>query len=203
MYTVWVKIEGLDRRRRNTGYMHVIIGFFLLMKSFDLANLFVEKATLRLLPFIIVGCLSLFYGFFRGRIDAAAKYNGPLRGLQFVTFVLFGSVMMKTGRTFDYALLFVWAFVTLLMIFSERKLFAPTILKFTEEGIGIPGAYKEHWIEWAMLEDVTVRQDFITLFHRDKKYLQYQVMQDLSELEVVKMNAFCRERIGQVEKLKG
>ena len=50
-------------------------------------------------------------------------------------------------------------------------------------------------MEWQVLEEVTVRHDFITLFHQGKKYLQYQVMQDLSELEVVKMNAFCKEQI--------
>ncbi len=201
MYTVAVKIEGMDRRRRTTGYMHIVVGFFLLMKAFDLANLLLEKVTTKLLPFILVACLSLFYGFFRSRVDAVAKYNGPLRGLQFVTFVLFGVVMMQTGRRFDYILLFVWALVVFLLIFSEKKLFADTTLRITDAGIRVPGTYNEHLVEWAALEDVTVRHDFITLFHRNKKYLQYQVMQNLSELEVVKMNAFCRERIEHVDKL--
>lgn len=195
MYTVAVKIEGLDRRRRTTGYMHIIVGFFLLLKTFDLNNLLLEKATAKLLPFLSVAGLSLFYGFFRSRVDTTAKYNGPLRGLQFVTFVLFGMVMMQAGKRFDSVVLFVWALVVFLLIFSEKKLFTDTSLKITEAGIRISGTYKEHLVEWAALEDVTVRHDFITLFHRNKKYLQYQVMQNLSELEVVKMNAFCRERI--------
>jgi len=42
-----------------------------------------------------------------------------------------------------------------------------------------------------------VREDFITIFHIREKYLQYQVMQDLSTLEVAKMNAFCRDKIEQ------
>lgn len=195
MYTVAVKIEGLDRRRRTTGYIHIIIGFFLLLKTVDFGNYLVEKATAKVVPFLLVAGLSLFYGFRRPRVDAAAKYNGALRVLQFVTFSLFGAAMLQTGRRFDCVLLFVWAAVTFLMIFSERKLFAPTALKLTGEGIRIPGTYKEHLVDWRTLEEVTVRHDFITLFHRNKKYLQYQVMQDLSEPEVVKMNAFCREKI--------
>lgn len=201
MYSVAVKIEGMDRRRRTTGYMHIIIGFFLLIKTVDLNNLFLEKNTTRLLPFLLVAGLSLFYGFFRARIDAAAKYNGPLRVLQFVTFGLFGVVMMQTGKRFDYVVLFIWALVIFLLLFSEKRLFAKTILKITANGIHIPGTYKEHLVRWNALESTTIRHDFITLFHRNKKYLQYQVMQDLSELEIVKMNAFCREKIEQVERL--
>ena len=45
------------------------------------------------------------------------------------------------------------------------------------------------------LVEVLVREDFITLFHAGKKYLQYQVLQDLSTLELAKMNAFCRENV--------
>ena len=203
MYTVTVKIEGMDRRRRTAGYMHVIVGFFLLLKTFDFNNRLMEKSTTQVLPFVLVAGLSLFYGFFRGRFDAAAKYNAPLRVLQFVTFVLFGAVMMKTGNRFDYTVLFVWALVVFLLIFSEKILFAETTFTITEDGIRIPGTYKEHLVDWKALESVTVRHDFITLFHRNKKYLQYQVMQDLSELEVVKMNAFCGEKIEQFDKLKG
>ena len=77
----------------------------------------------------------------------------------------------------------------------KNIVFQETLLSFTKEGIRVPGTYKEHLVEWNLLETVTVRHDFITLFHRGKKYLQYQVMQDLSELEVVKMNAFCKEHI--------
>jgi hypothetical protein len=46
---------------------------------------------------------------------------------------------------------------------------------------------------------VIIREDFLTLFHVKKKYLQYQVMQDLSTLEVAKINAFCREQIEKAE----
>lgn len=195
MYTVAVKIEGMDRRRRTAGLMHAVVGFFLLIKSVDLYHYTVENIPLKLLPFLAVAGISLFYAFFRTRVDAAAKYNVPLRVLQFMTFVLFAVVMTKTGRQFDYLVLLIWAVVIFLLIFSEKKLFAETALTFTDDGVRVPGSYKEHLVQWEVLESVTVRHDFITLFHRGKKYLQYQVMQDLSELEVVKLNAFCKERL--------
>jgi hypothetical protein len=85
--------------------------------------------------------------------------------------------------------------LTLILFFSEKRVFKDTLIKLTEKGVYIPGTYREYLVDWQTLEDVVVRHDFVTLFHRGKKYLQYQVLQDLSELELVKMNAFCKEQI--------
>ena len=195
MYTVAVKIEGMDKRRRSTGLIHVIMGFYLLIKTLDLYKYLEEKAITPILLFAIVAVVSLVYGFFRRRLDITAKHNAGLRLLQTIAFLSFGALMYRVGNTIDYAGLFIWAFLAFVLFFSEKRVFQETVLTFTSEGIKVPGSYKEHLVEWKILESVTVRHDFITLFHQGKKYLQYQVMQDLSELEVVKMNAFCKEQI--------
>ena len=195
MYTVAVKIEGMEKRRRTTGLIHIIIGFFLLLKSFDLYKLSDENTNLALVLFLSLAIVSLAYGFFRRRLDITAKHNAGLRLLQTVAFFSFGVLMYRHGKTIDYLSLFLWAFLTLILFFSEKKVFKETVITFSPQGITVPGTYKEHLVEWQVLEEITVRHDFITLFHQGKKYLQYQVMQDLSELEVVKMNAFCKEQI--------
>jgi hypothetical protein len=195
MYTVAVKIEGMDRRRRSTGLVHAILGFFLLIKSFDLYNILESRSLVPVLPFLAVGAVSLFYAFFRNRIDGAVRHNAALRLLQTVTFFSFGFLMYRIGKSIDYISLFVWGCLTLILFFSEKRVFKDTLLTFSENGILIPGSYRDYLVEWTTLESVVVRHDFITLFHRGKKYLQYQVLQDLSELELVKMNAFCKEQI--------
>jgi hypothetical protein len=195
MYTVAVKIEGMEKRRRSAGLVHIIIGFFIFIRCVDLFKYTDEKNILPVLPFAFVATLSLFYGAFRKRFDAPAKHNQVLRFLQTVTFLTFGVLMYRLGKQIDYISLFLWAVLTLILFFSERKVFQETALHISDEGIHIPGTYRDHLVKWDVLETVTVRHDFITLFHKGKKYLQYQVMQDLSELEVVKMNAFCKEKI--------
>lgn len=195
MFTVVVKIEGMDRRRRSTSLVHAILGFYLLIKSFDLLNYLQNRSIVPTLPFLLVGALSLFYAFFRNRVDITAKHNAGLRLVQSVTFFSFGFLMMRLGQSIDYISLFIWGFLTLILFFSERRVFKETFISLTEKGISIPGTYRDYLVEWSVLEDVIVRNDFITLFHRGKKYLQYQVLQDLSELELVKMNAFCREQL--------
>lgn len=198
MYTVAVKIEGLEKRRRSTGLIHVIMGFFLLIKSLDLYKYLDEKSITPVLPFVVVAIVSLVYGFFRKRLDLLAKHNAGLRLLQVVAFASFAVLMYRIGRDIDVIGLSIWAFLALVLFFSEKRVFQETALTFTKEGIRIPGSYKDHLVDWKVLESVTIRHDFITLFHQGKKYLQYQVMQDLSELEVVKMNAFCKEQLESV-----
>jgi hypothetical protein len=195
MFTVAVKIEGIDRRRRSTSLVHAIVGFMLLLKSFDLFHYLESRSILPTLPFLLVGAVSLFYAFFRTRLDASARHNAAVRLLQTITFFSFGFLMFRIGRSIDYISLFIWGLLTLLLFFSEKRVFKETVISFSEKGILIPGSYRDYLVEWKTLEDVVVRHDFITLFHRGKKYLQYQVVQDLSELELVKMNAFCREQI--------
>jgi len=195
MYTIAVKIEGMDRRRRSTSLVHAILGFFLLMKSVDLYHYIQSRSIVPAIPFIAVGVVSLVYAFFRTRIDITAKHNAGLRLFQTVAFFSFGFVMLRLGKSIDYISLFVWGFLTLILFFSEKRIFNETVLTFSENGVLIPGTYRDHLVAWSSLESVVARHDFITLFHRGKKYLQYQVLQDLSELELVKVNAFCKEQI--------
>jgi hypothetical protein len=195
MYTIGVKIEGVEKSRRSMALVHIIVGFFLLIKCFELYNYLNEQSFTPILPFAFVATVSLVYGFFRNRFDPLAKQNSALRFLQTVTFLIFGVLMYRVGKNIDYIGLFLWAFLTLILFLTEKKAFQETNILLTEEGIKIPGSYRDHLVQWTLLESVTVRHDFITLFHKGKKYLQYQVMQDLSELEVVKMNAFCKEKI--------
>jgi hypothetical protein len=199
MYSVTVRIEEIERRRRSAGLLHVVAGFFLIAKGADYYRFLHYESFLPALPVFIVAFISLAYGFFRRKIDLLAKYNFWMRLLQVITFTLLGTALLKLGRTIDYAGVFVFAFMCLVLLFTERKVFQQTTIYFKEEGVTIPGFYKDHLVKWQDLNEVVVREDFLTLFHIKNKYLQYQVVQDLSTLEVAKLNAFCREQIENVE----
>ena len=205
MYSVTVKIEEIERRRRSAGLMHVVAGFFLILnckKYYELGN---YEKFLSLLPFLAVAVISLFYGLFRRKIDLLAKYNNWLRLVQAATFIVLGAAILRSGRAIDYIGPFAFAFLCLVLLFTERRVFQQTTIFFDEDGVKIPGYYKDYLVKWQELNEVVVREDFLTLFHVKNKYLQYQVLQDLSTLEVAKLNAFCKEQIekahNQVDKL--
>jgi hypothetical protein len=153
---------------------------------------------------LLVASISLFYGFFRRRMDLSAHYNYWLRLVQVVGFTILGFLVIGTGRPTDYIGVFVFALLCIVLMFSERRIFQETTIFFTEEGIKIPGYYRDHLVKWEELSEVIVREDFLTIFNTNEKYLQYQVMQDLSTLEVAKMNAFCKEKVdGERQKVEG
>jgi hypothetical protein len=186
MLSITVKIEGVERRKKSASLLHIVAGCFLIAKGADYYRYLGYEDFLPVAPFFTVALMSVIYGLFRRRIDPEAQMNYWLRLLQVVTFTILGALMVVAGRQIDYISLFLWSAVTLMLLLSEKKLFS---------GVLIPGIYRSHVVPWSELSNVIVRQDFVTIFHRDEKYLQYQVMQSLTDLELVKMNGFCRERI--------
>jgi hypothetical protein len=82
-----------------------------------------------------------------------------------------------------------------MLMFSEKRIFQETTIFLDGSGIKIPGYYVDHIVKWENISEVVIREDFVTIFHIKEKYLQFQVLQDLSTLEVAKMNAFCKEKL--------
>jgi hypothetical protein len=204
MYSVAVKIEGIESRRRSAGVLHVVIGFFMIFNASNYYRYTNYKNILPIAFILLAASISMFYGFFRRKMDLSAHYNYWLRLVQVVSFTVLGFLVLATGRTSDYVGVFVFALLSIVLMFSERRIFNETIIYFNEEGIKIPGYYTDHLVKWEEISEVVVREDFLTIFHVNKKYLQFQVMQDLSILEVAKMNAFCKEKVeGERQKVKG
>lgn len=195
MYSVVVKIEGLESRRRSAGILHVVIGFFLIFNSANYYRFNNYKNVLPVALILLVASVSLFYGLFRRRMDLSAKYNYWLRLVQLISFTVLGFLTLKTGRANDYVGVFVFAALSIVLLFSEKRIFKQTSVYFTDNGIQIPGYYRDHLVRWDEISEAIVREDFLTIFNVNQKYLQFQVLQDLSTLEVAKMNAFCKEKV--------
>ncbi|HEX2532192.1 MAG TPA: hypothetical protein VHK69_00575 [Chitinophagaceae bacterium] len=197
--TLAIKIDGTERRRRNVQLMHIIGGFLLLIKASEYYRLLEYRDFIRVLPFLAIGAVSLAYGFFRRRIDPDGSRNASLRLAQAVSFALLGFLAMPGGRSIEFIGSFVWSGMALVLLYTERRAFRETELLLKEEGIWVPGYYRDYHLTWSTLSDAVVRTDFVTLFHKENKYLQFTIDQQLSEPEAVAINEFIRQ---QLEKAK-
>lgn len=195
MYTIAVKIDGIESRRRSAGLLHVLIGFFMIFHASNYYRITHYDNFWPVAFILLVASFSLFYGLFRRKVDLSAQLNYWLRLVQLISFTTLGILMIQTGRSVDYLGIFVFALLSIILLFSERRIFQETAIYLNEKGIAVPGYYRDHLVKWEDLAEVVIREDFITIFHVKQKYLQFQVMQDLSTLEVAKMNAFCREKV--------
>jgi hypothetical protein len=188
-------MEGMVSRRRSAGLLHIVLGLFLIVKAADFYKITGYRDFLPVAPVLLVGSFSLFYGLFRKKVDFSYEYNYWLRLLQVITFTLLGVMLVRQALPVDYFGAFVFAFLSLVLLVSEKRIAQDTVILMDDEGLLIPGYYRDHRLSWEEVQEVVVREDFITIFDARQKYFQFQVQQDLSTLEVAKMNAFCREKI--------
>jgi hypothetical protein len=169
MYSIAVKIDGIESRRRSAGVLHIVIGFFMIMNASNYYR-FTNYTKFGLTAiFLIIASFSLFYGFFRKKVDYPARYNYLLRLIQAAGFTTLGFLMLKNGRSIDYIGEFVFALLSIMLMFSEKRIFQETTIFLDGSGIKIPGYYVDHIVKWENISEVVIREDFVTIFHIKEK----------------------------------
>ena len=86
------------------------------------------------------------------------------------------------------------------MLFTERKIFHDAQIILKKEGIFVPGYFNSHHFSWSMIKDVVIRNDYITIFRTNEKYLQFELVTDVDALAIEEMNGFCREQVNNIDK---
>lgn len=195
MHKLPVKLEGIERRKRTTGLLHIAAGFFLLLKSLDYFGMQPVKSLTSLLPFFGAAVVSLLYGVLKKFYDPAARFNAWVRLLQVAVFAILAIEFVPSGETVSVVLLFAWSIGCLLLMFTERKVFHDAEMLFNRDGIFIPGYFTNRRLFWANLTDVVVRPDFITIFKKDETFLQYEVLKKLDGAVLDEIALYCKNQI--------
>lgn len=195
MHKIGVKIEGIERRKRSTGLLHVVAGFFLVANAGTYNQLHNYEQFMVTAPVYIVALISLIYGFMRKRIDPQARYNHWLRLVQFLIFAVLGILMINLEKTLSATGLFLWAGIVLLLLFTERKVFEDTALQLKEDGIHVPGSIRDHLVPWAIIEELVLRQDYVTILRKDKKYVQLELLSPVSAPEAEQILQYSQQQI--------
>ena len=130
-------------------------------------------------------------------MDPHAEFNHWMRMLQFLVFSILGILMLKSKIEFRNMSLLIWAVVCILLLFTERKIFHDAYLSLGKSNITIPGYFSNKVIPWSVIENVIVRQDYVTIYYPQNRYLQYEVMSQLNDLEIKNINQFCQRHLGE------
>ncbi len=199
MYKIRVKLEGIERRKRSTGLLHIVAGFFLIANAGDYYLHTNYSSFLTVIPIYIVAAISLLYGFLRKRIDPLAKYNHWVRMVQFLTFAVLAISMIGMVSGIKLFTIVLWAIVILFLMFTERKIFHDTDLQIKKEGIYVPGYFRSHLMPWHHVEDFVLRADYLTITRTNKKYVQLELLKDLELSEIEKINSFSQDQIKERE----
>ena len=197
MYRIPIKIEGIERRKRSTGVLHVIAGLLLITSSSTYFKFLGYQNFLSVLPMYILAVASLVYGLMRKKIDPKAKYNHLMRVLQFLVFAVLGIFMLKAKIELRSFTLLLWAFICILLLFTERKVFHDAFLALEKKSVSIPGYFSNRILPWEVIENLVVRQDYVTIYLPQNKYIQHEVLVELSEREIEDMNIFCQQQLNE------
>lgn len=195
MYSIPIRIEGIEKRKRGTGLLHVAAAFFLIANAGAYYKQLEYQNFLPVLPVYIVALISLVYGLFRKKIDPPAQYNHWVRMLQFLMFSVLAVFMLKTKMDIRTFTLFLWAVICIPLLFTERKVFHDASLSFSNNNITIPGYFSNKVLPWSVIDNVVIRTDFVTIYYPNNKYVQYEVLDRINQTEIEKIDRFCQQQL--------
>lgn len=195
MYNVPVRLDGIERRKRSTGLLHVVAGFFLIASTGIYFGQNPEVQLVWVVPVYLVAGVSLLYGFMRKKIDPGARFNHWVRVLQFLTFALLAMTLLKDASPARVASLAIWAIVVVFLMFTERKIFHDTDLLVKTDGVTVPGYLRNHLLPWSEIESFILRNDYLTITRKNQKYVQLELMEDIAPEDIRQINAFCDRQL--------
>lgn len=197
MHRIAIKIEGIEKRKRSTGLLHIVAGLFLLANAVEYFERLQYKNFFTTLPFFLVSVISLVYGLFRNKIDPKARFNHWVRMVQFLMFSILGVLMLQSKMDFRNSMLLLWAVICILLLFTERKIFHDVFLLFGKNTVTIPGYFSNKVIPWSAIENIIVRPDYVTLYYPQNRYIQYEILTEINEAEIKNINLFCQQQLEQ------
>lgn len=196
MFSIPVKIERAERKKRSAGILHILAGLFLFVNSVQYAKILNYNSIWVISPNLLLAVFFVIYGFKRQKMDPAARYNATFRGLEAGGFLLTGLLFLQLPDYPRAAVLFLWAIISLLLLYTERQLFAGAFLRFTPNEVSLPGTLQNKSFTWQQVTEVAVRPDFITFYFPGNRYLQFEVLHKLEPSTLQGLQDFCRVHQG-------
>ena len=197
MHRIAIKIDGIERRKRSTGLFHIVAGLFLIANSAEYYKESGYQNFFTVLPIFMVAAASLIYGLFRNKLDPKANFNHWVRVSQFLMFSILCVLMLQSKMGFRNFSLLLWAAICIMLLFTERKIFHDAFLLFEKNNVTIPGYFSNKVMPWSVIENIIVRHDFITIYYPNNRYMQYEMLSEVNDSEIKKINLFCQQQIEQ------
>jgi hypothetical protein len=197
MHSLAIKLEGLEKRKRNAPALHMAAALVLFAKTLDYTHEFDFQNWVSFIPFFLLAFASLLYGLKMKAKDTEGKYNHWLRLAQLGAFALLGFLFLNIPGVIDEIITFVYAGISLFLYIVEKRVFKDLYLHIRKEGIDLPGDYANKLLEWPQVKDVVARPDYITIFKDKNSYLQLELLHNEGADKLENINHFCRQQIQQ------
>ena len=193
-YHIPIFFEPFEKQKKAARLLHLLAGFLMIANAWgDYHN-----STPHLF-FIVVqvaaAIMIIAYAFAGKRMVLNQGWSNGMFRLVGAAVLLFASWHFFRENDMLRALLQFFGGAGLLLLFyTERKIYQPCQVKIDEEGVHTPNNLKERLIEWKNIDNMLIKNDFVSINTTQNQFIQYETAAVLGELQMDEMNAFCRER---------
>jgi hypothetical protein len=193
-YRIPIFFEPFEKQKKAARLLHLLAGFLMI------ANAWGEfKTPTPGLFFVVIqiaaALLIILYAFAGKKwIADQSKSNGFFRLLGAAVLFYAAWHFLQLNESMRALLQFFAGGGLLFLFFTERKIFSPCHVTIDDKGVHTPDNLKQRLIEWKNIDNMIVKNDFVSINTIQNQFIQYETGAVLSELQMDEMNAFCRER---------
>ena len=196
-YKVPIFFEPFEKQKKAARLLHLLAGFLMMANAWG----DYKQPTPDLL-FVVVqvagAILSVLFALAGKRLFSnSAAMNGIFRLAEAAVLFYAGWYSFGMNLSFMGTLQIIGGLGLLLLFFTERKIFSASYVRIEEKGIYTPNNMSNRLIEWKDVDNMLIKNDFVSINTKQNQFIQYETGVVLSELQMDEINAFCREKFAK------
>lgn len=193
-YRIPIFFEPFQKQKKAARLLHLLAGFLMIANAWG----DFQRSTPNLF-FVVVqvaaAIMIIAYAFAGKRMVINQGWSNGIFRLLGAAVLLYASWhFVRENDTLRAGLQLFGGLGLLLLFYTERKIFLPCEVIIDEKGVHTPNNLKERLIEWKHIENMVIKNDFVSINTAQNQFIQFETAVVLSELQMDEMNAFCRER---------
>lgn len=192
-YKIPIFFEPFEKQKKAARFLHLLAGFLMI------ANAWGDfKQPTPALFFVVVqiagAILSILLALLgKQMFKNLAALNGAFRLAEAAILFYAAWYFFGMNLTLMGTMQMIGGIGLLLLFFTERKIFSSCFIRIDDKGIYTPDNISERLIEWKDIDNMLIKNDFVSINTKQNRFIQYETGIVLSELEMDEMNACCRE----------
>lgn len=194
-YSIPIYFEPFERQKKAARLIHLLAGFLMLANAWGDFNHPTPNLVFTVVQ-VAGALLTIVFALAGKKIFGNTKNTHRLfRLMEALIFLYAAWYFFKVMNLQMMGILQIFAAVGLLLLFfTEKNIFSPTVVTIDEKGIYTPGNMKNRFIPWSSIDNMLIKNDFVSINTKQNHFIQYETSSILSELQMDEMNEFCRER---------